>query len=87
MPPIQYTGKQLIFKNIDDDMKAVWNKASIIAYQNSDIQPMHWKQQYFKDRALSLAQWELDGFDPAKAPDWLPQYLKDFLATVELDKG
>ena len=70
-------------------MKAVWNRASIIAYQNSDIPPMSWKQEYFKEYALGLAQWQIDGFDPSpeKVPEWLPQWLKELLATVELDKS
>lgn len=82
----KYSRKQLIFRDIDDDMKAVWNRASIIAYQDSGLETRSWKQEYFKEYALGLAQWHISGFDPQKTPDFLPQWLRDLLADMELDE-
>ncbi len=77
---------QMVFNNVTPELKNIIDRASYRAYSDENILPRAWRQRYFHDRFMDLAQWEMNGFDPQKAPRWLPQYLLKYLDSVEIEQ-
>ena len=77
---------QIVFREMTPEKKLILDRASFVAFENSGLQPRSWRQAYYHSRFIDICQWELDGFDPAKRPDWLPPWLLKFLDSVQLEK-